>query len=284
MNDVAKTPKNKETLEVVAERFDTEAKEATETHDIEPSVPQRTITPHNQDNTVEGFISAAIQQQLPVETIERFLAMRKELKADQAKEAFTMAMAQFQKDCPVIARTKEVKNKEGKVTYRYAPLDSIILQVKKTLGENNLAYDFSETRTEKEITVTCTITHSLGHTKSSSFTVEIGSEAYMTDTQKYGARNTFAKRYAFMNVLGIATGDEDTDARELTQKPPRLNPATNRKAMIVSLLKKLGMKDTTSAELVREKILELTQLEPVEANFEEIISRLTVLLEEQNAG
>lgn len=213
MNDVAKNKKNEP--EQVVERLNEEATEATETREVAHSIPQQTIQPHNQDNSVEGFISAAIQQQLPVETIERFLAMRKELKADQAKEAFTMAMAQFQKDCPVIAKTKEVKNKEGKVTYRYAPIDSIILQVKKTLGENNLAYDFSETRTEKEITVTCTITHSLGHTKSSSFTVEIGSEAYMTDTQKYGARNTFAKRYAFMNVLGIATGDEDTDSKEI---------------------------------------------------------------------
>jgi len=278
MNDVAKNKENQ------PEEVTGYVGAAPEEQSVEVVRPQQTIQPHNQDNTVEGFISAAIQQQLPVETIERFLAMRKELKADQAKEAFTMATAQFQKDCPVIARTKEVKNKEGKVTYRYAPLDSIILQVKKTLGENNLAYDFSETRTKKEITVTCTITHSLGHTKSSSFTVEIGSEAYMTDTQKYGARNTFAKRYAFMNVLGIATGDEDTDARELTQKPPKLNPATNRKAMVVSLLKKLGMKDTTNAELVREKIMELTQLEPVEANFDEIISRLHVLVEERNAS
>ncbi len=247
---------------------------------VEPPTP----VVRQQDNSIEGFISQAIDKGLPIETIERFLAMRKDFRADQAREAYVMAMSQFQKECPVIAKTKEVKNKEGKVTYRYAPLDSIVLQVKQPLGNNNLAYNFREERSEDgtKLTVICTIRHSMGHSEDSSFTVDVGTEAYMTDTQKYGARNTFAKRYAFMNALGILTGDEDTDARELTQKPPKLNPATNRKAMVVSLLKKWGMKDTTNGELVREKIVELTQLEPIEANFEEIISRLSILVSEQN--
>jgi len=194
------------------------AKEET-TQDVEVVSEQKpqTIQTHNQDNSVEGFISAAIQQQLPVETIEKFLAMRKELKADQAKEAFTQAMAKFQRDCPVIAKTKVVRDKQGQERYRFAPIDSIILQVKHVLGENDLAYDFTEERNKEEgtVTVTCTITHSMGHTKTSSFTVEIGEESFMTDTQKYAARNTFAKRYAFCNVLGIATGDEDTDSKEI---------------------------------------------------------------------
>jgi hypothetical protein len=104
----------------------------------------------------------------------------------------------------------------------------------------------------------------------------------MTDTQKYGARNTFAKRYAFMNALGILTGDEDTDARELTKKAPKLNPATNRKALIVSQLRKLGVVDTKDPDLVRDKIVEFTQLEPVDANFDEITNRLAILIEEKN--
>lgn len=229
MGDVAK---KKDTEEVV-ERVHEQAEEAAETHEIAHSVPHQTIQTHNQDNSVEGFISAAIQQQLPVETIERFLAMRKELKQDQAKEAFTIAMANFQKDCPVIAKTKIVKDKQGQERYRFAPIDSIILQVKHVLGANQLSYDFTEERNKEEgtVTVTCTITHSLGYTKSSSFTVEIGEESFMTDTQKYAARNTFAKRYAFCNVLGIATGDEDTDAKEIqspeTKKQAKLEAIQN---------------------------------------------------------
>lgn len=216
MNKVAK-PKTKkpETVEVVATELQEKASEASETHEVEVAQPQ-SIQPA--DNSVEGFISAAIQQQLPIETIKEFLAMRKEVKADLAKEAFTEAMAQFQKDCPVIAKTSPVKNKQGEVTYRYAGIDAIILQVKDVLGENRLAYKFREERNKEEgtITVFCVVTHAMGHSEETSFTVEIGTENFMSDVQKYGARNTFAKRYAFMNAFGIVTGDEDTDAKEIS--------------------------------------------------------------------
>jgi hypothetical protein len=180
-------------------------------------VQPQTITPHNQDNSIEGFISAAIEAKLPIETIKEFLVMRKELKADQAKEAFTEAMANFQKDCPVIAKTSPVKSKTGEVTYRFASIDSIILQVKDVLGKNKLAYKFREERNKEEGTVTvyCVVTHAMGHSEETPFTVEIGTEAYMTDVQKFGARNTFAKRYAFCNAFGIVTGNEDTDAKEI---------------------------------------------------------------------
>jgi hypothetical protein len=126
-------------------------------------------------------------------------------------------MANFQKDCPVIAKTSPVKSKTGEVTYRFASIDSIILQVKDVLGKNKLAYKFREERNKEEGTVTvyCVVTHAMGHSEETPFTVEIGTEAYMTDVQKFGARNTFAKRYAFCNAFGIVTGNEDTDAKEI---------------------------------------------------------------------
>ena len=267
--------------------------EATTVETPKVETPQQVVVtpPHQpqvmrqQDNSIEGFISQAIEKGLPIETIERFLDMRRQFRADQAREAYVMAMAQFQKECPVIAKTKAVMNKDKTaVTYRYAPLDSIVLQVKDALGNNNLAYNFREERSEDgtKVTVICTIRHSMGHSEESSFTVDVGAEAYMSDTQKYGARNTFAKRYAFMNALGILTGDEDTDARELTKKAPKLNPATNKKALIISQLRKLGVKDTKDPDLVRDKIVEFTQLEPIDTNFEEITSRLAILIDEKN--
>lgn len=259
-----------------------EVTEATEAPEVETTVQvsEFRVQPltKKQESSVETFISQAIKAGVPIETLERLLALRKEARAEQAHEAFTYAMAKFQAECPVIAKTKEVKNKDGKVTYRYAPLDTIILQTKGALGSNQLAYDFTEVRDEKTITVTCTITHSMGHTKSSAFTVDIGSESFMTDTQKYGARNTFAKRYAFMNVLGIATGDEDTDAREITTKTPKL-PA-DPKAKIVALMRALGYPETA---FMKERVTEFTQLDPNNvANVDEIISRLTLMLQEKN--
>lgn len=181
------------------------------------------VKTEKKDTSVESFISQAIAVNVPIETLERLLAMRDKVKAEQAKEAFVGAMAKFQARCPVISKVKVVKDKYGKERYRYAPLDSIVSQVKDALAKNGLSYDFDEVKDDKFTAAVCTITHILGHSKQSTFKVEIGKEDYMTDTQKYGARMTFAKRYAFCNALGILTGDEDTDANEPDEPVKKLD-------------------------------------------------------------
>lgn len=167
-----------------------------------------------ESKAVNGFITDAIAKSLPVETMEKLFTLREKVKAEYAKEEFMKAMSSFQKDCPVIEKKNPVTSKSGQIIYHFANLGDIVEQVKKPLGDNNLSYDFLAEDLKDFLKITCTVTHALGYSKSSSFQIPIGVEAYMTDVQKYGARVTFAKRYAFCNALGILTNDEDVDAKD----------------------------------------------------------------------
>ncbi|MDD5590162.1 MAG: hypothetical protein PHQ47_03240, partial [Candidatus Portnoybacteria bacterium] len=62
-------------------------------------------------NSAEALIAQAIDKGVSVETMEKLLAMRKELKAEWAKEEFIKAMANFQKECPIIEKKKPVYEK-----------------------------------------------------------------------------------------------------------------------------------------------------------------------------
>ena len=168
----------------------------------------------DETNEVGSFITLAIEKGLPVETMEKLFALREKAKAEIAKEGFTRAMADFQNDCPIIEKKKIVTGKDGSLRYKYAPLDSIVEQVKKPLSNNGLSYKFDTVDLGAFLNVICVVTHILGHSQVSEFRIPVGVESYMTDAQKYGARVTFAKRYAFCNALGILTGDEDTDDAE----------------------------------------------------------------------
>lgn len=178
--------------------------------------------------SIESLISRAIDKGTPVETMEKILAMAKDVKAQIAKEKFDQAMANFQAECPVIEKKKKVYEKgqerlpeeQRKVRYKYAPIDSIIEQVKKYIAENGLSYTLNVKQENGMLTVVCRVKHVLGHFEDSEFTVPIGAEQYMSDVQKYGARSTFAKRYAFCNAFGIMTGDEDTDSIVSNGTPP----------------------------------------------------------------
>ena len=164
----------------------------------------------------EALIMKGIENNLPVESLERLLAMRETLRAEQAKEAFFMALANFQADCPIITKNKKVLQKNSnQVRYTYASLDSIISQISPILKENGLSYMFKSASSEGAVIQSCEVHHYLGHVEVSSFTIPIDVDGYMGDAQKSGSASSYAKRYALTNAFGILTGDQDDDAQSL---------------------------------------------------------------------
>lgn len=67
--------------------------------------PPQAVTPAEAFNA-EGPIAKAIEKKGPVDTMERIPAMRRDLKAEFAKEAFDQAMAKFPMECLVIEKRK----------------------------------------------------------------------------------------------------------------------------------------------------------------------------------
>lgn len=228
--------------------------------------------------SVESFISQAITANLPVDTMERLFALRKDMKAEAAKEAYIAALSEFQGACPIIRKTKKVMNKDGTtVRYMFAPLDSIVDQIRKPLADHGFSYRW-ETKTENgEINAICIVTHKFGHAESSAFAVKVDTEGYMTGPQKSASALTFAKRYSLCNALGISTGDEDTDATDAK----KAGNAKSDKAKIIFLLRTLKQK-TDTRELVAEAVGRLVQLDLEEANYPDIVSRLETLVEESH--
>ena len=92
------------------------------------------------EDSVESFISQAISANVPMETLEKLFTLREKVKAEKAKEAYVAAMSDFQSQCPVIKKTKKVLNKDGTLRYQYAPLESIVEQIKTPVKSNGFSY------------------------------------------------------------------------------------------------------------------------------------------------
>jgi hypothetical protein len=241
-------------------------------------VVQENIVVAQTNQSVDSFITLALSNNAPIETLERLFALHKEVEAEKAKSAYVQALANFQRNCPVIEKKKKVMNKDGQsVRYTFAPLDVIVEQIKEVLGNNGLSYTWTVENKDVAMTANAKVTHIQGHSETSSFTIPIDMDGYMTAPQKYASAQTFAKRYALCNVLGISTGDEDTDATTVNNE----KVAKSDKAKIMFLLKALG-KEIKDKETIVNTIQELTQLEPVDKNYVEIVSRLEVLVKEKN--
>uniref|UniRef100_A0A6H1ZRW7 Putative Erf family protein n=1 Tax=viral metagenome TaxID=1070528 RepID=A0A6H1ZRW7_9ZZZZ len=178
--------------------------------DVTEKEQSTAIVKHNEAD-INLLLSQAIERSVPVETMEKLLAMRTQLKQEHAKENYNRALSEFQMECPVIGKNKVVKDKSGKDRYKYAPLDEIVIQTKELLHKYGFSYTFDARYEDNAQIITCTARHLDGHSESAVFRSPIDKDAYMSEVQKHGSAMTFAKRYAFCSVFGIMTGDEDTD-------------------------------------------------------------------------
>lgn len=166
----------------------------------------------------ENLIMAGIKQGLSTETMEKLLAMRRELKEESAKENYFRSLSSFQAECPIITKNNQV-TVDGKPRYRYASLDDIVRQVAKLLEKHGFSYNTETRQTETMVTAVCKSHHVDGHSESTEFSIPIDAKAYMSAPQKVASALTYGKRYAFCNAFGIMTGDADDDASSARDKP-----------------------------------------------------------------
>jgi hypothetical protein len=167
-----------------------------------------------EDKAVDGFITNAIEQKLPVETLERLFALREKAKAEAAREAYIEDMAKLQGELPIIIKQKEAHDdRNNKLLYTFAPIEDIVNQTKDIIARYGFAYAFLTENTPEKVKVTCVITHKYGHKESFSMETGLANRTnIMSGPQQVASTITFNKRYAFCNGFGITTGDEDNDA------------------------------------------------------------------------
>jgi hypothetical protein len=171
---------------------------------------------------IDDLISQGMTANADIVVMEKLFNLKVRHEDREAKKAYDEAMANFQKECPIIDKRKPVKNKDGKtIRYYYAPLDDIVAQVKEVIGNNGLSYRVkANVKDNSLVEAVCVITHKLGHKEESSFEVPIDKESYMSAPQQFASALTFAKRYAFCNAFGILTGDQDDDAQNTKTDAP----------------------------------------------------------------
>jgi hypothetical protein len=222
---------------------------------------------------IESLISQAIDKQVPIETLERLLAMRKELKAEYAKEVYNRSMADFQEECPLISKTKKVYGKGG-FLYPYAPLEVIVVQVKAFLKKYGFSYAIKTETLERGVRVTCIARHIEGHEESSTMELPlIVKTAIMSDAQQVVGTITLATRYAFRNAFGIITGDVDLDSLQTAKEVMYITHEQ------IELIHKLlphtgfGIQDI----LQGQKVGDISEIEHAQADI--IIQKLQVYVE-----
>lgn len=177
------------------------------------AVTEPPTLPAEQSNDI---VFAAIQKGYDPDLIEKMMNLAERNQANVARQAYHEAMAAFKANPPDIEKDRKVSFKAGgqMVQYTHASLANVTKKINAGLGEHGLSAAWNTVQAEKGITVTCTITHKLGHSESTSLTAAPDTSGTKNSIQAIGSTISYLERYTLLALTGLATHDMDNDGGE----------------------------------------------------------------------
>lgn len=166
-------------------------------------------------------IAKMLESKVDPDKLEKLLEVKGKYEAKENKKLFQIKFSEFQSELPVIKKTKEVHTRDGKLAYKYAPLEKIIEQLKSLMNKYQFSYRFSEGLIEKGNMkrINCHLM-GYGHEEISYCDIPIpAGNKLINDAQLAGAASTYGKRYSFTAVTGVMA-DDDNDGQGLKKDPP----------------------------------------------------------------
>lgn len=169
-----------------------------------------TTTPRADSDAV-ALIREAMKAGASPEYMRELLAVRREWQADEARKAFNLAVSEFQRRAPIIAKADKAYDKE------YARMDRIWRETRPLITELGMSVTWQVCELRDGMChVEGQLRHRDGHGEKLVFDCPLpaiiksnsGKDA-QNAAQQMGSASTYAKRYAFCAALGIVTGDDD---------------------------------------------------------------------------
>lgn len=142
----------------------------------------------------------------------------------EAETAFAAALAIVQSNMPQVGKDKSasIRSDKGNYTYKYADLASILDAVSPVAAAQGFSFMATPTLSAGgTFVLRYSLLHKAGHREGGEYPLPDPSRH---TAQQVGAQITYARRYAYCAMLGVAA-DEDNDARPDAQPPSRARQA-----------------------------------------------------------
>lgn len=161
------------------------------------------------DQSPMAMMTMAISQGADLSQIEKMMDLQIRWDANEAKKAYVKAMAAFKADPPKIEKDRKVSY--NKTNYSHASLGNVTEKINSGLGAHGLSAAWATEQNGTAIKITCTITHMLGHSESTSLTAPADTSGAKNNIQAIGSTISYLQRYTLLSLTGLATQDQDND-------------------------------------------------------------------------
>jgi hypothetical protein len=200
---------------------------AAEIIDVEP-LPAKQVAQQQvavQATTPSHLLAMAVQQGADLDKLQKLMDLQDRWEANEARKAFTVAMTGFKAEPVEILKRKNVsfQTSKGLTSYNHAELSDVTEAVGPALAKHQLAYDWDITQTGSAITVSCTLTHIRGHSKTVTMSAAPDNSGMKNAIQQVSSTATYLQRYTLLAITGMSTKGMDNDGRGLDPEPEQID-------------------------------------------------------------
>ena len=168
-----------------------------------------------------------------VEIAEKMMVLQERWEKNNARKAFDAAMANAKANIPVINKNRKVDftSAKGRTSYKHEDMAEIARTVDPLLAEQGLSYRYRTSIEGATVTVTCIVSHRLGHFEETTLSAGRDETGNKNSIQAVGSTVTYLQRYTLKAALGLAAAADD-DAKTAKKEPegePKITAAQESK-------------------------------------------------------
>ena len=155
-----------------------------------------------------------------LDKLERMLAMKERIDAQNARVAFASALAAARAEIPPIVKdaTVDFTSQKGRTHYKHETLAGIAKVIDPILSKHGLSYRFRTEQGQGGVRVTCIIAHAAGHNEETSLACAPDGSGSKNPFQAVGSAVTYLQRYTLKAALGLSA-EVDDDAQSAAPRP-----------------------------------------------------------------
>lgn len=184
------------------------------------------------ENTPAAMLAVALKNDATIEQMERLYDLQLKFEQNEARKAYTAAMAAFKENPPEIFKDKKVdytsKKTGHRTRYDHASLGNVTNTINSELGKHGLSASWIPEQPDGQVKITCIITHTAGHSESSSLIAPPDGSGNKNTIQAINSTVSYLERYTLLALTGLATMDMDDDGRSYGKQQDSENPTISK--------------------------------------------------------
>ena len=180
-----------------------------------------------QENPYLSLVQSIVNAGGDMANLRSMLDLQIEWEKNEARKAYVASMAAFKAEPMEILKRKlvEFTTRDGETTsYMHAELSDVTDAVVPAMGKHGLSHRWDIKQEGGQITVSCTITHALGHSEAVSMTAAPDGSGKKNPIQQVASTVSYLERYTLLAATGMATKGMDDDGRTWAEGAAEIDP------------------------------------------------------------